>query len=36
MMGGDSGFSYCDNIVGSMVRLLRENIAQQYNVSIFC
>ena len=35
MMGGDSGFSYCDNIVvGSMVRLLRENIAQQYNVSI--
>ena len=34
MMGG-TGFHYADNdTVGSMVRLLRENIAQQFNVSV--
>ena len=35
MMGSGDNFAYTDNIVvGNMVKLLRENIAQQFNVAV--
>jgi len=35
MMGSNDNFAYTDNIVvGNMVKLLRENIAQQFNVAV--
>ena len=34
-MGSNDNFAYTDNIVvGNMVKLLRENIAQQFNVAV--